>query len=276
MPDEQRHARLEWRRAKDAQGIIARWDEIPAERLVHGRHWSRTRRPATSTASSVATPATPSRSAPTTFETAPGMLEPTRPAEPLRAREASSCEGEAARQTRRQPRRNATTRSARVRAGDEYLYEARLLPIGQPVRIPEVGTGRRRRHTFDDRSFELERTAKTKPEIWMTTTEPYESARSWRSTPPARAGGAPTSCSTETSPTTSSSTSGSPCQVGLERLKIGSGEPFLREISIVPRGAVKGAEVTSRDVLEPPPVKPAVSPTSSPAAVLRLQSRRRR
>jgi hypothetical protein len=38
-PEESRRKRLEWRRAKDAEGIRARWDEIPAERLVFGRHW---------------------------------------------------------------------------------------------------------------------------------------------------------------------------------------------------------------------------------------------
>jgi hypothetical protein len=57
---------------------------------------------------------------------------------------------------------------------------------------------------------------------------------------------------------------GQAVSVGLDYLKIGSGEPYLREISIVPRGAVEGAEVTRRVALEPVPVKP----TSSPAAVL--------
>jgi hypothetical protein len=38
-PDERRRLRLEWRRAEDEQGIVARWPEIPAERLVHSRYW---------------------------------------------------------------------------------------------------------------------------------------------------------------------------------------------------------------------------------------------
>ena len=38
-PEEQRRARLEWQRAKWAEGIIARWDEVPSERLVFTRYW---------------------------------------------------------------------------------------------------------------------------------------------------------------------------------------------------------------------------------------------
>jgi hypothetical protein len=38
-PAEQRQARAEWRRERDAQGIVAKWDEIPAERLSHSRYW---------------------------------------------------------------------------------------------------------------------------------------------------------------------------------------------------------------------------------------------
>ena len=38
-PKEQLRARNEWQRARNAQGIVARWDEISAERLVHSRYW---------------------------------------------------------------------------------------------------------------------------------------------------------------------------------------------------------------------------------------------
>ena len=61
---------------------------------------------------------------------------------------------------------------------------------------------------------------------------------------------------------------GQPVSVGLRHAQIGSGEPFLREISIVPRGAVKGAEVTSRDVLEP------AAADQFTGGGMRLQSRR--
>ena len=37
--NEQRQAWRERRRQKDAEGIIAKWDEIPLERLVASRHW---------------------------------------------------------------------------------------------------------------------------------------------------------------------------------------------------------------------------------------------
>lgn len=38
-PAAQRQARREWRRARDAQGVIAKWPEIPRSRLVFGRYW---------------------------------------------------------------------------------------------------------------------------------------------------------------------------------------------------------------------------------------------
>ena len=48
-----------------------------------------------------------------------------------------------------------------------YLYRARLVPIGQPVRIPDPDTGRTSLHQFDDKSFEIERTSKAKPGVWV-------------------------------------------------------------------------------------------------------------
>ena len=39
---------------------------------------------------------------------------------------------------------------------------------------------------------------------------------------------------------------GQPLSVGLSQLLIGSGSPFLQEISIVPAGAVQGAEIIRR------------------------------
>jgi hypothetical protein len=37
--EEQRRARLEWRRERDARGIRERWEEIPSDRLVFSRYW---------------------------------------------------------------------------------------------------------------------------------------------------------------------------------------------------------------------------------------------
>ena len=48
-----------------------------------------------------------------------------------------------------------------------WMYEARLVPIGVPVRLPDAETRvLGAPETFHDKSFEIERTAKTKPEIW--------------------------------------------------------------------------------------------------------------
>ena len=48
-----------------------------------------------------------------------------------------------------------------------YFYTARLLPIGKRVNIPDEKTGKPYFTTFNDKSFEIERTSKTKPEIWV-------------------------------------------------------------------------------------------------------------
>ena len=48
-----------------------------------------------------------------------------------------------------------------------YFYSARLVPIGQPVRIPDEKPGRASVSEFHDKSFEIERASKTKPEVWV-------------------------------------------------------------------------------------------------------------
>ena len=55
---------------------------------------------------------------------------------------------------------------------------------------------------------------------------------------------------------------GQPVSVGLSYLKIGSGEPYLREVSIVPARAVKGAEITERSEIKPtaPPPRATADP----------------
>jgi hypothetical protein len=55
---------------------------------------------------------------------------------------------------------------------------------------------------------------------------------------------------------------GQPISAGLDIMVHGDnpGAPFLREVSLVPRGAVKGAEVFARGVIPP-------APTASPTAV---------
>ena len=48
-----------------------------------------------------------------------------------------------------------------------YIYSAKLVPIGKPVNIPFENDGTLGISTFTDKSFEIERTSKTKPEIWV-------------------------------------------------------------------------------------------------------------
>jgi hypothetical protein len=139
-----------------------------------------------------------------------------------------------------------------------WLYEARLVPIGTPVNIPDANTRQPNITTFHERSFEIERTSKTKPEIWVDHDPDIRvgkvwllyTSRSWWM------------CDMALDPELPNELElGQPLSVGLSYLRIGSGEPYLREISIVPHGAVAGAEITRRSEL--PPAKPA-KPTPSP------------
>jgi hypothetical protein len=47
-----------------------------------------------------------------------------------------------------------------------YIYTAKLVPIGKAVKIP-CEDGGPCVSTFNDKSLEIERTSKTKPEIWV-------------------------------------------------------------------------------------------------------------
>ncbi len=149
-----------------------------------------------------------------------------------------------------------------------YIYEAKLLPIGEPVRIPfDDGTPCAETLTFNDKSFEIERTSKTKPEIWLNHSRDlrigkvamlYTSREGWWCCDFVLDRDVPDDLEFEL---------GQPVSVGISQLKIGSGEPYLREISIVRRGAIEGAEITRRFEINPAPVKQPLSLTSSPAAV---------
>jgi hypothetical protein len=146
-----------------------------------------------------------------------------------------------------------------------YIYEAKLLPIGEPVRIPvnEAEPRRWETSTFDDKAFEIERTAKTKPEVWVNHNRALRIGQVVMLYVSRREGWWCAEFVLDRDVPNVELEVGQAVSVGLDYLKIGSGEPYLREISIVPRGAVKGAEVTRRVALEPAPVRP----TSSPAAV---------
>ena len=64
---------------------------------------------------------------------------------------------------------------------------------------------------------------------------------------------------------------GQPVSVGLSYLRIGSGDPYLREVSIVSAGAIAGAEVTRRSELaapKPAPLTPGRAPVAAAAPVI--------
>lgn len=131
-----------------------------------------------------------------------------------------------------------------------YVYTARLVPIGVPVRIPVEDGSAPELQTFTDWSFEIERTSRTKPEIWIDHDRSLRIGRvgmlyrhaEWWSADFLLDAEVPDDVTFEV---------GQPVSVGLSQLKIGSGGTWLREISIVSRAAVQGAEITSRFAFEP-------------------------
>ena len=129
------------------------------------------------------------------------------------------------------------------------------MPLGVPVRIPFEDGGPQELSTFTDSSFELERTSKTKPEIWVdhdralrigNVAALYTNLDWW-------------CCDFMFGPECPDDIEfevGQPVSVGLSQLKIGSRGTFLREVSIVRRGAVEGAQITRRwEIPESPPAK---------------------
>jgi hypothetical protein len=129
--------------------------------------------------------------------------------------------------------------------------------------MPDAETRQPNITTFHGRSFELERTAKTTPEIWVDHDPAIRVGKVWALY---------TSrgwwmCDMALDPELPNELEvGQPLSVGLSYLRIGSGEPYLREISIVSRGAVPGAEITRRSELPPPAPKPQPTPAKPLAA----------
>jgi hypothetical protein len=152
-----------------------------------------------------------------------------------------------------------------------YLYSARLVPIGTPVRIPYLVGGGSKVSTFTAEDFAIERTAKTKPPVWVAhdrnlgigrIVQLYTDAgREWWCACFAMAREVPDDVEFEV---------GQPVSVGIHQGR--SGGTYLDEISIVPRSAVKGAEITRRYAFEPArnptplPDLPAAGPTTSDRA----------
>jgi len=133
-----------------------------------------------------------------------------------------------------------------------YIYTAKLVPIGKPVRIPFQDGSPTELSTFTDKSFELERTAKTKPEVWINHDRNLRVGkvaalyrhRDWIWCDFMLDRDCPDDIEFQV---------GQPVSVGLSQLKIGSRGTFLREVSIVRHGAVPGAQITSRWEIKPEP-----------------------
>ncbi|HEX5585417.1 hypothetical protein [Gaiella sp.] len=143
-----------------------------------------------------------------------------------------------------------------------YIYTAKLLPIGKPVNIPYEDGGRCI-STFHDKSFEVERTAKTKPEVWVNHDRDLRignvamlyTHRDWWMCEFMLSREVPADIEFEV---------GQPVSVGVSQLQIGSRGMFLREVSIVRHGAVEGAQITSRwEIKETPP--PPATKRAEPA-----------
>jgi hypothetical protein len=137
-----------------------------------------------------------------------------------------------------------------------YLYSARLVPIGKPVRIPFVVDDRPPKvSTFTADTFELERTAKTKPPVLANHDRNLEIGRvvqlytdmdrEWWCAHFTLDRDVPDDVVLEV---------GQPISVGIHESISGTGAIFLDEVSIVSRSAVKGAEITRRVAIEPAPV----------------------
>jgi hypothetical protein len=141
-----------------------------------------------------------------------------------------------------------------------YIYTAKLVPIGKPVNIPDQETRQPCISTFDDKSFEIERTSKSKPEVWVDHDRNLRVGkvgalyvqRGWHWCDFQLDRDVPDDIEFEV---------GQPVSVGLSQLKIGSRGTFLMEVSIVRRGAVQGAEITSRWQIPETPPPPATKRT---------------
>ena len=147
-----------------------------------------------------------------------------------------------------------------------YLYSARLVPIEKPVCVPFVDGSPPELSTFTDESFEVERTSKTKPPIYVNHDKGLQIGRvgllsrdgGWWCADFMLDADVPEDIEFEV---------GQNVSVGIQQLKIGSCGTFLQEVSIVRRGAVKGAQITRRFALEPKRLaeSPAAAPTSAVA-----------
>lgn len=143
------------------------------------------------------------------------------------------------------------------------------MPVDVPVRVPFEDGRPPEAMTFTDTTFELQRTMKLMPEIWVNHDRSLRIGRThalypWRDW---------WHCDfafDEDTPDDIAFDVGQPVSVGLTQLKKTGGRgTFLREVSLVRDGAIKGAQITRRTELKlPTPAPPAAlarKTTSAPA-----------
>jgi hypothetical protein len=146
-----------------------------------------------------------------------------------------------------------------------YVYSARLVPVGSPVRIPFLEGGGSKVSTFTADAFDLERTAKTKPPVWINhdpelaigrVVQLYTDAdREWWCAHFMLDRDVPDDVELEV---------GQPVSVGLT----GQVGTYLSEVSVVRHGAVKGAEIIARNVVSVgDEARPTSDPVSSPTVL---------
>lgn len=144
----------------------------------------------------------------------------------------------------------------------KYLYQARLLPLNKPVNVPNQN-GEPWRSTFTEDTFALESASRRHP-VWANhkasvvigETHSLITRDGWWQ------------CDfTLDTALTDELEVGQPVSISLMHVAgVPDDHPFIREVSIVPDGAVDGAEITSRRALEPAP-KPEPARTQTPKAV---------
>ena len=132
-----------------------------------------------------------------------------------------------------------------------WAYTVRLVPIGVPVRIPVQDGGKPCVSTFDENSFEMERKTPSRIKVWVdhdrtiqvgTLARLYPQDGWWHAT------------FALDKDIREELQIGQPMSVGISHWKWGS--ISLDEVSIVRRGAVRGAEIIERLELSPD-AKPA-------------------
>ena len=142
----------------------------------------------------------------------------------------------------------------------QYEYTAKLVPLNVPLTIPERDGQPSFSYTFDHQTFAGEKGSKRVIDVCddhqrhkvIGKVNKLIAQLGWWE------------CEFTLDTDQPELERGQPVSIGLQTLGIGSGIPFITEVSVVPHGAVKGAVVRNRRLLpvaEPEPAKPIAAST---------------